>query len=519
MTALFRLVDVDYAQWKAVTRTLLRTDFRLPLVESGGGAGRVAGAISTFLFLSMFGLGAAVFVFVSRDVLLTGTLALSYLTVMLITTLLTQHGVTLLSTTDYAILAPRPVSSRTFLAIRVTNVLFHALATTAMMGYPVVIAYALAHEMSVTRGLAGAIAMLAWSITVALAMVASYGAALQRLGAGALNRGVGYLQLIAGFIACGGLLASSRLLGQSALRTATVPDTWWLVLLPPAWFASYLELVTGMTNSTTLLRAAMSVIAVIALIAPLRGKLGVEYARRLSEIGSNEHSTATTARTPFFRDAEARAAALLVLAHFKNDLRVRLGVLGIVPLIALNVLIDVDGPFDLIALAILLFPALLTQHLASSDAYAASWIYDTTPVDRARLIIATRNVAVVYFILPFLVLVAGVYAWRFDDVAHAMTHTALLGMLSYIALQGSTVLTPRLPFALPPSKLRGEATLFAWMVVVIFGGQAAVFVLERYVYLTAARTAVAFGVLLVVILLLNRAIRWRVQRRYSQPTR
>ena len=71
MTALFRQLDVDYVQWKAVTRTLLRTDFRLPLTEGPSGFGRVRSLAIMFLILSVFGLGAAAIVFINPNVLLT----------------------------------------------------------------------------------------------------------------------------------------------------------------------------------------------------------------------------------------------------------------------------------------------------------------------------------------------------------------------------------------------------------------------------------------------------------------
>lgn len=514
MNAVFRFLDVDYIQWKAVTRTLLRTDFRLPLTEDKSSFGRIGGFVTTAAVLSLFGLGAAAIVVMGRDVLLTSTLALIYLSVMLATTLLTQHGMTLLSTADYVILGSRPVSSRTFLAIRVTNVLFHSLLVTTLMSYPVVFAYLLAGGVNVARGVGGLVAIYSWAIALTLALLASYGTLLHVAGAMRFRRAVGYLQLAGGFMAYGGLLLASRFVAGRDFINASVPDEWWVVLVVPAWFASFVEIAADSGNSTTLVRALLSVVAIGALGIVLRGKLGLDYARHLAELPLDATTSAATVRTPLFDSREARAVAILVLAHFRYDLRVRMGILAIVPLIVFYLLIgSYDGGFDLVAFAVLLFPGVLTRHFASSETHQASWIYHATPADRARVIVAVKNVAVVYFVLPFLLLVAAVFAWRMGDITRALVHTAMLGLLSHLALQSAIFVRPRLPFSVPPDKTTGGASLMVWMLFVILGGQAALWILNRWVYATPARTALTLGILLAVSWAFNRAIAWRVRTR------
>jgi hypothetical protein len=512
MTAFFRHLDVDYVQWKAVTRTLLRTDFRLPLTEGASGFGQARSLALMFFIFSLFGLGASVVVFVNPNVLLTGTITLAYLSAMLMTTLLTQHGLTLLSTADYVILGSRPVSSRTFLAIRLTNVLFHALVVTSLTAYPVVFAYAVAHGVSVARGIAALFAIYAWSLMLTLALVAAYGTLVRTLGAARLQSTIGYLQLAAGFMVYGGLFLASRVVHESALHSATLPDAWWIALIPPAWFASYLEAAGGAMNSTTLLRGVLSVVSLVGLSAILRGRLSLDYARHLSEVLVNTDSLGTASmRPPFFTRDERRAAAILVLAHFRHDLRVRLGILAIVPLIVFYLVLGAsDEAPDLVAWAVLLFPALLTRQFASSEAYRASWLYHVTPASHAHLIIAAKNIAVIYFLLPFLLLVALVFSWRSNDVAHGFLQAIMLGIISHLALQGAIILAPRLPFSQPPDKTTGSSALMAWMLLVILGGQGAMAVLERWVYPSTARTAAALLALVAASWLLNHAIAWRV---------
>jgi ABC-2 type transport system permease protein len=523
VTALFDLAGVDYRQWKAVSRTLLRTDFRVPLAQSGESYSlrTVRGLLLMAAVHGLIGLVSAFVVVVNSDAVLTATIVLSYLTFVLATAILTQHGATMLSATDYQILGPRPVSSRTFLAIRLTNILFYSGLTTTFVAIPPIVAFTVAHGPSLARGVAAAAAIYAWAVALTLGLAAGYGALLRFVGATRLQRALAYMQLVVGMLMYGGILLSSRSLG-SALQTARMPDEPWPWAIPPAWFAGYLTIATGGASAATWARAALSVTAIFALLLALRGRIGLDYASRLAELPTSQGRSAPTPRTPLFAAGEQRAVALLVLAHFRHDLRVRMGVLGVLPLLLFYMILGGDSPasdpfvapppgtLDFIALAVLLFPAVLTQQFASSESYQASWIYSVTHADRAQLVIALKNLAVVYFLLPFLVLVAALYSWRSGEVSHALAHTAMLGLVSHVALQSAVLLHPNMPFSRPPEKISGTAGLFVWMMFVIIGGQALIWLLPRVVYVSWTRIGVVGAALAVLTLLLNRAIRWRV---------
>jgi hypothetical protein len=524
MTALFDLVGVDYRQWRAVSRTLLRTDFRVPLAQSGESypLHTVRGLLMMAAVNGLVGLASAFVVFMNSDVLLTGTIVLSYVAFVLAPSVLTQHGASMMSATDYLVLGPRPVSSRTFLAIRLTNILFHALLTTTFVAVPPIVAFGLAGGPSMGRGLAAAVAIYAWALALTLALGVGYGALVRGVGAARLQRAVAYMQLAVGLLMYGGVFLGSRLLGN-ALTSATLPGEPWPWLIPPAWFAGYIALATGDASAGVWVRTALSVVVIGALLMALRGRLGMDYASRLSEItGAAQDTTSRSSRTPFFQTGEPRAVALLVLAHFRHDLRVRMGVLGVLPLLVLYVVIGsgdpVSDPFvaapagspDFIALAVLLFPAILAQQFSASESYKAAWIYTVTHADRARLVIALKNLAIVYFLVPFLLLVAGLYIYRADTVSHALTHTAILGLVSHLALQAAICLSPQLPFARPPEKASGSAGLVAWMIFVILGGQLLIWLLPRVIYISWTRIGFTGALLVALTLLLNRAIAWRV---------
>jgi hypothetical protein len=531
VTALFARAGVDYGQWKAISRTLLRADFRPPGPNTDSYSLRTVGGLVLMVAIyGLFGLGAAVITVMNGDVLLTGTVTLTYLAMLLVTALLAQHSAGIVSTTDYAVLAPLPVSSRTFLAVRLTNILFHATLLTTLMAYPPVAAFTFAHGVSVRRGVAAAAAIYAFSFAMTFALVALYGTLLRLFGAARLQKALGYAQTLIGVAAYGGGVLVLQIVGRQALGLATMPREPWLLLIPPAWFASYLEIATGIADWNAWARAALSIAFLGAMAALLRGPLGTEYAARLSQLVSE--APTQSARMPvsaalFFTRGEARAVALLVRAHFRHDLRVRLGVLALLPLTLLYMFMGArDGgggdPFtaerargDLIALAVLFFPTIVVQQFSSSEAYRAAWIYFATPANRAALIVSLKNVIVTFFLLPYVAFLAIAFTWRFGHVGHALVHAGFMGLIGHLALLTGALVEPRLPFALPPKKAANSAAMLAWMLGVMMAGNALLFFLVHWVYADWWRVG-SFAVLLVTVsALLNAAIRPRSSGRYE----
>jgi hypothetical protein len=526
VSRIFALAGVDYTQWKAVSRTLLRSDFRAPTPQTAERYSlRSVGSLLTMaLVFGLFGIGPVVVIVLNDDVRLTGALTLGYLTFALSTALLTQHGATMLSAADHVILGSRPVTSRTFFAIRLTNVLFHAGLTTTFMAYPPIIAFTIAHGVNAGRGLGAAVAIYAWAVCVTFAIVASYAALLRFIGGARLQRTVAYLQMVIGIAAYGGFFLAMEGFGRSAITQAAMPDSAWTFIVPPTWFAAAIEVGAGQASAATWVRIALSIGMLAALAALLQGTLAPGYVDKLLELPddvTNRPSSRTRAPLLFPR-GEARAVALLTAAHVRHDLRVRMGLFGIVPLVLLYIFMGMrrggnPDPFvsqlrtagpDLLAMGALMFPAIVTRHLESSGSYPAAWIYTVTTADAGRLVLALKNIAAVYFLAPFAAVLALVYAWRFGHPGHALAHAALLTVISHAALQLGILVHPRLPFANPPDKSGGSAVI-VWMMAVLIGGQLLLVGVQRFVYPSWTRVAACFVALAALSWLLERAIRRR----------
>jgi len=125
MRALFGAAGVDFDQWKALTAVALKLDVRSSSLGRSPfrrRAGFVGGLIAQVTFYTLFGAAIAVFVWFSRDLFLVGTIAMTYMMFAIGMAVLVDHNSALASPLDYAILGFRPVTSRTYFAVRLTNV-------------------------------------------------------------------------------------------------------------------------------------------------------------------------------------------------------------------------------------------------------------------------------------------------------------------------------------------------------------------------------------------------------------
>ncbi len=170
------------------------------------------------------------------------------------------------------------------------------------------------------------------------------------------------------------------------------------------------------------------------------------------------------------------------------------------------------GDTALISLAIFMFPSTLRLNLTRSDSFRASWIYFTSPTDRAAIVAAMRNVIVVFFLLPYLAVVAAAFTYFTHQPIHILTHVLFLGLMSHILLQVNLLAIPELPFSLPPQK----ATRSGLMMAVMFGSMILAFgalpILSLFVYVSIVRIALALAALIGVCVALDRLTRVRVDR-------
>jgi ABC-2 type transport system permease protein len=481
LKSFFEALGVDYAQWIALTRALLKRDFR-GRTSSMGRAGRTGATggkalLSQAIIYSLIGAFMAMALVVAKDLFFAGTLLCTYVMFMTGTAVMLDHSTALSSTDDYAVLGYRPISSRTYFAVRLTNVLVYTLLLTTLVSYlPITLLFV---KRGVVDGVAGILAMYGASLTIAFALLVGYGTLQRLVGANLLKQVLSFVQLLMSFMVYGSYFLMSRLASRAFLQGFTLNKTWLVALAPPAWFGSYFDLAHGNVQLITIIPAALTVVALVGMTVALTGSVASGFSERLGEssVTNSERpaSAKASARRPssgwFFRAGEGRAMALLIRSQFRNDQKFRLGVLTILPLTALYIFQGVSrsgsvpdrpgGQFMLVGFAIMMFPAMLKMQLTRSDSYRASWIFFAAPVSRARLIRAAKDVVVTMFLLPYVVLVAAVMAYATKDPLHAIAHVGVLGLASHLVLQTTILMDPELPFAKPFDKGGGPSRMMA----------------------------------------------------------
>jgi len=538
---LFTTFGIDYVQWKAITKAALLIDLRASMFVRGprGQQTRAMGAVvSQLVFYSVMGGFVAAFVIFAGDLFLSANIVLGYLMFMVGTAALLDHNAVITSADDHNILGFRPVASRTYFAARMANVLVYTTVMTTLFAY--LPAGAFFFRGGAAVGFAALAAIYGASIFMALAMVATFSSLLRVVGAQRVKRALSYLQFAFSFLVYGGYFLMSRVLTRNVLASLALPKTTALLLAPPSWFASYVELAAGRHATFDLAAAVISLVAIAGLASVIGGRLSLEYAERLGSLAS-----ATAVREPakpvksraglLFTSGEARAIAMLIRSQFKNDMKFRMSVLAILPLTIIYLMMGISrsgliaDPFEaefftgsrgapgassqglrMVTLAMMMFPAMLKMNLGRSDAFRASWIFFACPADRTRLIRAAKNVVVVTFLAPYIAVVAAVAGYFSPNVLHLVIHLTMIGLLGHLVLQVITLVDPELPFSKPLAKGRSSTRVFVLSFCVAIGAMFFPLV-APVIYRTPIAILAAFTAVIGISVALERLTRVRVE--------
>jgi len=526
---------VDYDQWRALVRTGLRLDFRRPALDirrrtraERGPIGTLIGSLLLYLVSGVFFGVLALFV---KDLLVAGTLVMSAVMFLVAATILVEFHSVVISPDDHAVLGHLPISSRTYFAARLANLLFYVLILATALGLPSMVAFFFAAGVNPLIGVAGILGIYLAAVTVAMAMVGLYAGLLHLVSPARLKRVLTYVQIALSMAVYGSYLFLPQIMTREALAGLANARSRWLFADPASWFASYLEIAAGRAGPAELAAAASSFVLLVTLATVAFRYVSLDYSERLAALATSSGGTraapGASRRAWLFRGGEGRAVALLVRNQFKQDMKFRLGVLSIFPLTIFYFLYGLRGgpmpdPFVstakgagqwfLLHFAMLAFPMMLLPNLSRSDAFRASWIYYATPASKARLILSMKNFVMAYFVLPYLALVAVLLAFYFASLVHVLIHVTILALVGNITLMIAIRLLPHLPFSRPIQKGEQSARYLSLFILTSMVAGALFPVLTVWVYRTALRSAIALAVLALISMLLERTLRANLDR-------
>ena len=531
MRRLFSIAGIDFDQWKALTVVALKLDFRGSGLNQRQGEHETRAVIALLfqaVFYTLFGAVIAYLVWASRDLWLAGTIASTYIAFIIGMAVVLDHNSVISSPVDYAILGFRPVSSRTYFAVKLTNILVYTTALTTLAAWvPIVVTSA---RLGFEIGIALLLAIYGSSTATTLAIALGYSTVLRAVGPDAIERVLSYVQMVMSFVVYGGQFLISGVLTRARPGTWSLPASPLILLYPGTWFGSYLELASGRTSASAIACAAASVVAVALMASRLGGRLSLQYSQTLGAmtvVARARAAAATERRIParlWFTSGEARAVALLVRSQFRHDHRFRMGVLGLLPFTLLYMVMGVRNgaiadPFAAtrtmqawpLTMAVLASPTMLRMLLTRSDAFRASWIFFTCPSDRMKIARSSKNVLVAFFLIPYLLVVSAIYGYVVGNVVHVLVHVAFLGLLAHLVLQIALLLDPALPFSRPMQQTRVTGFFLGFTFVTILLSLFIQFYSAR-IYSNVASTVAAIAVILFIGIVIDLITRARVQR-------
>ncbi len=550
-----RLIEAfgaDYGQWRVLTRMMLKSDFRgatgVSMGGSSGSGSNKAMLIGSMIMYFLMGVYVAMIVgftawmsgtdsveVVHRGTLLGGTVGLTMVGVIVGMAVLIDFQSVVISPDDYEILSHQPISSRTYFLVKLTNVLVYTLVIGGLVGAPATLPVLIS---------AGPLAALGWLSAVAgmtaattLAMVCAYATLLRVVNPDRLRRALSYVHVVLVMAMFAGPVLMAEVLEPMfdiARAQGGIAAPRWLIAVPPAWFASFLALSAGEWNVAYPFAAVAAVGSIAVLLHYARARLSLAYAENLAQTAAvsrrRVRRTSTTRSGRWRLPPELSVIITLVRGQFRDDMTFRLGVLGMLPATLLYFFMAVrDGPLPdpfvalgfeamglwLLHFAAIAFPLTILETLFRSESFPASWIFFSTPADRARLVMSAGMCVTLFMIAPFVVVFLAIFAWSFGNLWHAVAHALVLGLNAHLAIQMMLLAAPRLPFSMPTRKGSRMGTIVGMIVV----GTVIALFLPLALWVAYSRTAFTIAYIGVLALagvltpiMVRRGVRARVER-------
>ena len=532
--ALIEALGADYGQWRGLVRPLMQVSFRLMQNSTqAAGRGNKARPVSWFTIVLMLSIGLVFASLAGKlgNVFASSLATLTYMLVAVLFLLLQNFRAVTVTPQDYEVLGHRPVSPRTYLVARLTVVMAQQAIITALLAGPAVLVCGFRFGWMPALALLLAAVLLVFCAL--LLAISTFATVIENVSGERLARALTWVQLALFALYLGPLLFEEWVI--ALIEGVGTGPQGWLLALPTAWFAGLATLAAGEFTAETwaCLLAVLGSGGGLAWLA--RDKLSLASGQKLASTAAASAKSRSEGRfTGRSRPGKSRLgpAATLAWRQLRHDMRLRMGVIGTVPLFALYFILSfqMPGPVDpfvpganapgALALmgihaSVIVAPALLLEQLYYSESCRAAWVFYATPANRAHIAARARHFVTICFFLPYLSLAAIVLAWRFEEAWHALVHVLLLGALGVLIMQVAQFLWPRLPFALAPNHHRARLPLF----LTLLGCFALAAGLAFYASFAYARPAWAIGTFAVLALCLagmervlparlNRKLRW-----------
>ncbi len=441
------------------------------------------GVFSLLLATSLRAAGLGTFLF--------SIVTLAYAMTMVAMSILIEFGLVVTSPDDFLILAHRPVSSRTFFAVKCSNLLFYTLLIDlALTLMPALVGWTLSGAPWQFPFVYMACSVMS-GVFVAAGVAAVYGLLLQRINYERFKDLLAWCQVLFTLVFFLGYQLIPRLLGRAqGFHLDHLP--WAVAALPPAWFAGLNELGLGHFSALAAACAAAALVTMTLLLPGLLKSVSLDYSDRIGGMIAAAGQRGTRRRrapgpaVPWLErlvafNQEERALFGFILKMLRRNRQLKLQLYPTFGMaIAFFALGAVEhkqmtdplaggplGTATMFPLMVFLFSAIgVAAALPYSDEHAGGWIFHAAPLERPeRFLKAVKKAVFVVLFIPLFLLDVALFS-VFWPVLHAVA-VSLYGLaLGLAAFQAMLFWFRSFPFTRKPEKgaqSRGIAVAFVVM--------------------------------------------------------
>jgi hypothetical protein len=535
---LLTFLRIDPAQFRVLLKTGVAIDFRSGLSPSARRQGSSPRAVAASILVSygMLGFFSSFFILMNPDTFVTGSMLCTVILLFVSTAVMIDFQSLIFSTDDFLVVGYRPVTSRTFFAARVGNVLVHiGLMTLALMLFPF-FAFLFAHGFKPVLALATLAAALLEAAVIACAAILFYATVLRFTLPERLRTVLTYVQFLFSLAIYGSGFAMTTLFNPRTLGGIHFVREWWMLVIPSTWFSGFLTLADGDFSLFPFLAAGLACLVLLIMVRSLTGRVSATFMNRLSELCFTTEKTKPmkerkAGRSFTFLKYETRSAFILMKSQFRYERNLRMSLLATLPIVLLyfyggvkNATGSLD-PFTAAAahlaklniayFGLAFFPLIMLQTLTQSEGFRAAWIFYTSPSDKGKIVLALKNVVLALFVIPYLVIMGILLSIYSTTLLHGAAHMVLLFMLSNIMLQAFILYKPALPFSQTANRRTRMLSTFLFMIVGVIIIQLYLNMALRFVYPSALAT-VLFGLCFLLITgVLELAVQRRIRRKLA----
>jgi hypothetical protein len=268
--------------------------------------------IGTMLMALLMGLVFIMGFLVTNDAATAFTIFFSLFILMLALTLITDFSHVLMDVRDNLIILPHPVGESTFMFARILHICIHLFKIMIPMAIPAMITVGIKYGLVALALFVSAVLLSAlFSVFVVNGM---YLLIMRITTPERFKTIISYVQIAFAILVYGSYQLVPRLVNKTILEDSTIGDHATLLLLPPYWFAGFMQQAVSLKASPVMWSAAVlaclmpiaSLGVVIKILAPM-------YTRQLAGLASGSSGTSTKKNVQHIKPASRYSSLLASL--------------------------------------------------------------------------------------------------------------------------------------------------------------------------------------------------------------